>query len=162
MCAFQKSRGLLVPAGRVLKCLQSKTKHFLFEAGSSHRWLPERRTSSVWLSLTPTGTDDGAECHPSPSLWDVTKNNKESCCLIKSGLCGWHPTYVLGWRLSNAPSWSIKNLKLSQNTTLPFRDMIATSKQILFFFLFFFYNIALYANLPAAQLHVQLHGSSCG
>lgn len=66
----------MVPAGRVMKYLQSKTKHFLFEAGSLHRRLPERRTSSARLSLTPTGTDDGAECHPSSSLRDVTKTTR--------------------------------------------------------------------------------------
>lgn len=41
MSSFQNNRGLLGPGGTVMKYLQRKIKHFLFEVGSLHRRFPE-------------------------------------------------------------------------------------------------------------------------
>lgn len=114
----QNNRGLLQPADIVMKYLQNQTKHFLYDAGSTHRWLSEHRSSLARLSLTWAGTDYTAECHPSSSRWHVTKTRTVS---VENGIG------ILPWRLSNAPSWSIQHLKLS------LREMIATSKQSFFF-----------------------------
>lgn len=125
MCPFQNSRGPLGPAGRVMKYLQRKTKHFLLEADSfcTGGFLSVRPARPGWARMWQEHKDWGesqAECHPSSSRSCERRcKNKHRIhenksrfwfCLSESGLLDWHPCQPAagGWavRLHGPSSYS--------------------------------------------------------
>lgn len=118
MCPCSERQGAVwSKKNRVMKYLQRKMKHFLFEVGSLHRRLPECQSSSATLSwwnwqghkmegevkqnVIRLHHRAARRCYKN-KRW-IHENKKESLVLPQWTVSG-------RWRLSGALSWSIKKL----------------------------------------------------